>query len=66
MTSQCDGTLPQKVLCFSKFITVHLVEIVVKEALPWAIGVHKDPIDPAAWWEKDGGQWHTQEIFFFF
>ena len=48
--SQCEGTLPQKVLCFSKLTTLHLVEILVQEAS----GVHMAPTDSAAWWIRVG------------
>jgi len=62
MASQDEGTLPQKVLCFSKFITLHLVEILVKKALLWTNGVHKAPTDAAAWWEGGvrGAPTHTK------
>jgi hypothetical protein len=56
MASQCEGTLAQKVLCFSKFITLHLVETLVKKALLWASGVHKAPQDAAAFWEGGWGE----------
>ena len=60
--SQCEGTLPQEVLCFSKFITLHLVEILVKKALLWADGGHKASTDAAAWWEGDEGSPHMYKI----